>query len=142
MCARAILGEIAEVVYPTEGSFDSSGFSSVVEAIIIIIIRHPMRQDELERSLTRWTPGHVAQALAELEASSQTQVVERLGMRFGAQLLPIAPMKRTADRLVSKCKPGLLPVLIPGTWIAAPMKQAGRHHKCIEFASVDVANLF
>lgn len=82
MRARAILGEIAEVVHPAEGSFDLSGFSSVVEAIISIITRHPMRQDELERSLTRWAPGHVALALADLEASGQAQVVERLGMRF------------------------------------------------------------
>lgn len=80
--ARAILGDIAVIVHPAEGEFDLSGFETAVEAIIAIITRHPMRQEELERALTRWTPGHVRETLAELETSGQAQVVERYGARF------------------------------------------------------------
>ncbi|MCA9934529.1 MAG: hypothetical protein KC415_11425, partial [Anaerolineales bacterium] len=47
-----------------------------------IITRHPMRQEELEQALARWTPGHVREALRDLAASGQAQVIERYGMRF------------------------------------------------------------
>ena len=80
--ARAILGDIAVVVHPAEGEFDLSGFDTAVDAIIAIITRHPMRQEELERTLTRWTPGHVRETLTDLAASGQAQVVERYGVRF------------------------------------------------------------
>jgi hypothetical protein len=82
MRARAILGDIATVVHPAEGSFDLSGCDTAVDAIIGIITRHPMRQEELERALNRWTPGQVRETLADLEASGQAQVVERYGTRF------------------------------------------------------------
>lgn len=82
MRARAILGDIATVVHPAEGSFDLSGCDAAVDAIIGIITRHPMRQEELERTLARWTQGHVHEALADLEAGGQAQVVERFGTRF------------------------------------------------------------
>jgi wyosine [tRNA(Phe)-imidazoG37] synthetase (radical SAM superfamily) len=82
MWARAILGDAATVVHPAEGSFDMSGYETAVEAIIAIITRHPMRQEELKRTLARWTPGGVQEALADLEASGQAQVVERHGVRF------------------------------------------------------------
>ena len=82
MRARAILGDIATVVHPAEGEFDLSGCDTAVDAIIGIITRHPMRQEELERALARWTPGQVRETLADLEASGQAQVVERYGARF------------------------------------------------------------
>lgn len=82
MRAIAILGNTAEVVHPAEGLFDLSGFDDPVEAIINIITRHPMRQDQLERTLERWSPGQVDRVLADLEASGKAQVVERYGIRF------------------------------------------------------------
>lgn len=80
--ATAILGGIAHVVHPIEGTFDLKGYDSLIEAIVAVITRHPMRQEELERTLARWKPGGVEQTLAELEASGQVQVVERYGVRF------------------------------------------------------------
>ncbi len=80
--ALAILGEIARVVHPAEGSFDLSGFESVVDAIVSIITRHPMREDELRRTLEKWTPGQVDTALEQLSSSGQAQVVERHGAHF------------------------------------------------------------
>ena len=82
MRAMAILGDAATVVHPAEGSFDLSGYDNVVDAIIGIITRHPMRQEELERTLAQWTPGHVSEALDTLAASGKAQVVERLDRRF------------------------------------------------------------
>lgn len=80
--ARAILGDIATVVHPAEGTFDLSGFDTAIEAIISIITRHPMSQAELERTLSRWTPGQVRERLAELAASGQAQLIERYGIPF------------------------------------------------------------
>jgi wyosine [tRNA(Phe)-imidazoG37] synthetase (radical SAM superfamily) len=82
MQAVTILGNIAEVVHPAEGDFDLSGCENLVDAVVAIITRHPMRQQELERTLERWSPGQVSQALANLEASGRAQVVERYGDRF------------------------------------------------------------
>lgn len=80
--ARAILGDVAEVIHPAEGEFDLGGFDDVLDAIVAIITRHPMRQVELEHTLSRWTPGQVSQALTELEMRGQAQIVERYGVRF------------------------------------------------------------
>jgi wyosine [tRNA(Phe)-imidazoG37] synthetase (radical SAM superfamily) len=82
MRAMAILGNIAEVVHPAEGSFDLSGYENVVDAVISIITRHPMRQEELERTLSHWAPGQVSEALTDLKTSGQAQIVERYGVRF------------------------------------------------------------
>jgi wyosine [tRNA(Phe)-imidazoG37] synthetase (radical SAM superfamily) len=82
MRALAILGKVAQVVHPAEGSFDLSGSENVVDAIIGIITRHPMREDEMRRALEKWTPGQVDSALEELTASGRAQVVERYGYRF------------------------------------------------------------
>jgi wyosine [tRNA(Phe)-imidazoG37] synthetase (radical SAM superfamily) len=80
--AVAILGNIAEVVHPAEGDFDLSGYENLIDAVVAIITRHPMRQQELERALELWSPGQVSQVLANLEASGRAQVVERYGDRF------------------------------------------------------------
>ncbi len=80
--ARAILGDIARVVHPASSSFDLSGAESLVDAVVGIITRHPMQEDELTETLKHFSPGEVAETLAELEKSCKAQVVERYGVRF------------------------------------------------------------
>lgn len=80
--AVVILSRTARVVHPAEGVFDLGCCDSVLEAILAIITRHPMRQDQLEKALAQWAPGKVNDLRAELEASGRAQVVERLGTRF------------------------------------------------------------
>ena len=82
MRAVAILGDIAQVVHPAEGSADLRGYDSVVDAVVGVITRHPLRQEEVERALAWWAPGQVREALAELEASGRARIVERYGARF------------------------------------------------------------
>lgn len=82
MQALAILGKIAKVVHPAEESFDLRGCDNPIDAIVGIITRHPMRQQELERALERWMPGNVREVLADLEASGRAQVIERCGVWF------------------------------------------------------------
>lgn len=80
--ATAVLGRIARLVPPVEGSFDLSGYERAIDAVISIITRHPMHEEELVRALRRWTPDQVADALGELAAGGRAQVVIRYGHRF------------------------------------------------------------
>jgi len=80
--ARAILGNIAEIVHPISGTFDLSGYENVIDAIISIITRHPMRETELQHALSNWSAGDVNDALIALEKSGKAQAIERYGVRF------------------------------------------------------------
>ena len=80
--AITILGTVARVLHPAEGSFDLDSDESVVDAVLGIIARHPMRHEELERALRQWAPDEVSEVLATLESSGQAQVVERHGVRY------------------------------------------------------------
>lgn len=80
--AAAILGVRAQVVQPSSGEFDLSGYDNVGDAVLAIISRHPMGEQELRRALENWTPGQVEQALQQLLASGAAQVVERYGEQF------------------------------------------------------------
>lgn len=82
MRATALLGGIAHVVAPAEGVFDLSGCSNVLDAVVGVITRHPMLEDDLLRTLDRWQPAQVREALAELETSGRARVVLRYGRRF------------------------------------------------------------
>jgi wyosine [tRNA(Phe)-imidazoG37] synthetase (radical SAM superfamily) len=80
--ARAILGDIACIVHPATGSFDLSGNDSLVDALVGIITRHPMSEDELIYTLAHWSAGDISDALVSLADSGRAQVVERYGLRF------------------------------------------------------------
>jgi wyosine [tRNA(Phe)-imidazoG37] synthetase (radical SAM superfamily) len=82
MRASAILGDFAQVVHPAEGTFDLSGYDNPSDAIVSIITRHPMRQEQIERSLTQLAPEQVEQSLVDLETSGRAQMVERYGIHF------------------------------------------------------------
>ena len=82
MRALAILGDIAKVVHPAEGTFNLGECDTFIEAVLGIITRHPMRQEELEKTLAQWAPDLKDAVLAELETGGQAQVVERFGSRF------------------------------------------------------------
>jgi len=80
--ARAILGDIAQIVHPVQGAFELGADEDPVDAVVRIITRHPMSQPELERTLKQWAPGEEPRILKELESNGKAQVVERYGMRF------------------------------------------------------------
>lgn len=82
MRAAAILGETANLIHPVEGDFDLSGCENLLDAVVAIITRHPMREEELVRSLNRWAPCRVTEALRELAMSGRAQVISRFGHQF------------------------------------------------------------
>jgi wyosine [tRNA(Phe)-imidazoG37] synthetase (radical SAM superfamily) len=71
--AMALLGEVAPIVTPAEGCFNLVAGMPVVEAIIEIIRRHPMREAKLVETITRYAagPADVQEALEMLAASGQ-----------------------------------------------------------------------
>jgi wyosine [tRNA(Phe)-imidazoG37] synthetase (radical SAM superfamily) len=80
--AQAIFGKVAEVVHPADGAYDVSGVTDILEAILAIISRHPMRQEEIERTLEQWAPGEVDEALADLVATGRAKTVHRYGTDY------------------------------------------------------------
>ncbi len=98
MRATAILGDVAQIVHPARGTFERSGSGSVVEAVIEIITRHPMRQEELEISLAQWAPGEVSNALRQLERSGRAQVIKRMGSRFWIASPAFFPAELQSER--------------------------------------------
>jgi wyosine [tRNA(Phe)-imidazoG37] synthetase (radical SAM superfamily) len=82
MRALAILGEVARALHPAIGSFDLSGCENLADAVISIITRHPMREEELKRTFEQTAPDQAGLVLAELEQSGRAQIVERYGVRF------------------------------------------------------------
>jgi wyosine [tRNA(Phe)-imidazoG37] synthetase (radical SAM superfamily) len=91
--ARAILGDIARVIHPASGSFDLNGAEPLVEAVVGIITRHPMSEEELIETLKHFSPGEVASVLKALEKSGKAQVVERFGIRFWSAMASCYPIE-------------------------------------------------
>jgi wyosine [tRNA(Phe)-imidazoG37] synthetase (radical SAM superfamily) len=105
--ALAILGDIAEVVRPAQGSFDLGGYGDVADAVVGIITRHPMRQDELERTLKHWSREQVSQALENLETCGRAQIIKRYGIRFWSAAPAYYPDNDQSQRIVPNHKKGL-----------------------------------
>ena len=80
--ATAVLGEIAKIVTPIEGEFDLSGYENITDAVVGIVTRHPMRENQLVANLARWCPDEINETLKKLESDGRIQVVERYGVRF------------------------------------------------------------
>ena len=95
--AQAILGNIAKLVHPISGTFDLSGYDSLVEAVIGIITRHPMREDELMDTLAHWSPDSVRKTLTELENSGRAKMIERYGTRFWSAAATNFPEEDTSQ---------------------------------------------
>lgn len=80
--AVAIIGRTAEVVRPSEILTDISRFDQPLEALADIISRHPLSEDEIKRSLSRWSDEEVARSLKALAQSGRARVIERYNTRF------------------------------------------------------------
>lgn len=82
--AEAILGPIAQVVYPFTNNISLHDYATPEEAIIGIVTRHPMSEAQLIQALNLWPLERVMAALHTLQAAGAVQPVERLGVRFWA----------------------------------------------------------
>jgi hypothetical protein len=57
-----------------------------------------MRQEELVRTLDRWTQGEVNEVLAELAASGRAQVIERNEVKFWSASTAFFPNQVHSER--------------------------------------------
>jgi wyosine [tRNA(Phe)-imidazoG37] synthetase (radical SAM superfamily) len=80
--AAAILGTVARILPPIPTGVDLSASDDLVDALIAVISRHPMEEEDLVRTLGRWRPGDVCEVLGKLGTSGRAQVVTRFGRRF------------------------------------------------------------
>jgi len=80
--ASKILGSISKIISPAEGTFDLSSDSDLVEAIIGIITRHPMKETEIIDTLSQWPQVNVVDSLNELASCGRAQNVIRNGIKF------------------------------------------------------------
>ncbi len=80
--AKAILGEVALVVEPKIQQTDANNTDSLESAILGIITRHPMQEEELCPILGRWSQEEVQQALDRLQSTQKAKRVIRHGTQF------------------------------------------------------------
>ena len=71
--AAALLGEVSEVVSPYEGSFSLEGCDNLLDAVLSIIRRHPIRKVRLFETLERYSDKEVEDVLLDLERSGQAR---------------------------------------------------------------------
>jgi hypothetical protein len=100
----AILGTVARVVQPVAGAFEKGLQQDIVEAVVDIITRHPVSQQELQVILADWAPGELKHVLATLQASGKAQSVERYGRTFWTAGTSRFPSQAESRR--TKPKPG------------------------------------
>jgi wyosine [tRNA(Phe)-imidazoG37] synthetase (radical SAM superfamily) len=80
--AHAILGETSKTILPVEGIFDLGSEDNLIEAILGVITRHPMKESDLVKALARWPKVDIMKTLENLRQSGKAQVVVRYGIRF------------------------------------------------------------
>lgn len=80
--ALAILGTTARVVHPATGISASGKDGTITEAILGIITRHPMREQDLIQTLANQPPQKLQHALDELLSSGKAQIIQRYGCQF------------------------------------------------------------
>ena len=73
--AHALLGEGIFIDQSEEGIFDTAGFDQPLEAVTVIVRRHPMRHDQILETLAPYPVDDVEAALDELVASNRMRLV-------------------------------------------------------------------
>lgn len=82
MRATAILGAVAAVAPPAGAVFDLSGHGSLDEAVVAILQRHPMSEEQLAQALATSDPADAAGLTARLACDGRVRVVTRHDVRF------------------------------------------------------------
>ncbi|MBN1265433.1 MAG: radical SAM protein [Anaerolineales bacterium] len=77
--ALAILGRTAEAIHPEAGRFVISAGQDPTEAVLALVTRHPVSEEQLRASLPEGCPDCI---LEQLVAEGKARIVERYGTRF------------------------------------------------------------
>jgi wyosine [tRNA(Phe)-imidazoG37] synthetase (radical SAM superfamily) len=91
--AQSILGERSKLVSLPNLDIQERSSNNLSEAIMSIITRHPMPEEELLVLLQRWSPNEVHTTLETLTANGQAQIVVRYGTSFWSSTGAYFPIK-------------------------------------------------
>ena len=80
--AREVLGGAVRTLGPDEERFDLANYSEVDDAIVEVVTRHPMREQQLLRTLANWNREQITEALERLAAAGRLQRISRAGTVF------------------------------------------------------------
>lgn len=80
--AMSVLGKQARVVHPAQSRWKLDPKQDVVETILEIITRHPLREEDVLTALSDLPSSEVVAILERLEKSGKAQIIERYGTRF------------------------------------------------------------
>lgn len=73
--AHALLEDVVFIDQPESGTFSTAGFDNPVEAIAMIVRRHPMRLEQILKTLNMFSQEAINVALQELKANGKMQEV-------------------------------------------------------------------
>lgn len=93
--AQAILGSVAKTILPAKGTFDLSGEANLVDAIVDIITRHPMKESELLEALADYSTDEIRETLQALAGSGKAQRVTRYDTYFWSAAQGFYPADET-----------------------------------------------
>jgi wyosine [tRNA(Phe)-imidazoG37] synthetase (radical SAM superfamily) len=110
--AAAILGRVAPVLRPTAVNREAGIDGDLVDEVLAIISRHPLRELELDQMLTRWTRRQVEQTLGILRTGREIQMVERFGTSFWCAAEMVFP-EPIPPRGLGSTEPGAAPEARP-----------------------------
>ncbi|MEW6756380.1 MAG: radical SAM protein [Candidatus Latescibacterota bacterium] len=82
--AHRIIGDVVLVDQPEVGEFSTAGFDDPVEAVSVMVRRHPMRLEQIQETLSGFPPAAIASALEELENTGKLQKVNYQGTTYFA----------------------------------------------------------
>jgi len=80
--AAATLNRFSKSSNTNRSGFYIEDGEDISEAVLGIVSRHPMSQQELERTVADWARGEEFQIMDELMASGRFQIVERQGIQY------------------------------------------------------------
>jgi wyosine [tRNA(Phe)-imidazoG37] synthetase (radical SAM superfamily) len=89
--AQIIFGSIAKVVNTTDGTFELAENEDLMDAIVDIITRHPMKESEILETLQNYSQGDVQEILKHLEKDGKAQIVLRNGLRYWCAMSSFFP---------------------------------------------------
>ncbi len=80
--AAARLDHFSKSISSGNAGFFINEDEAIDDAVVSIVSRHPMSQQEVERTIAGWSIGDAGQIMADLLASGRFQIVERQGTQF------------------------------------------------------------
>lgn len=80
--AEELFGQAAHIVSELVPQAQILPDADLAEAIMHLIIRHPIPEDELTNYLAGWTSEQIQQALLKLQTENQAKLVERFGRHY------------------------------------------------------------